>query len=84
MLQVVDASSYLLLHVFPSVEALHTLIYGQLSRFLIMQQLHYHLPLCILVEYHLQVSRHGQNLVHVVVFLASKLYAHQREQSIEV
>ena len=81
VLQVVDASSYLSLHVFPSVEALHTLIYGQLSRFLIMQQLHYHLALCILVEYHLQVGSHRQDLVHTFVFC---IHSHQREQTIEI
>ena len=81
MLQVVDAGSYLSLHVFPSVEALHTLTYGQLSRFLIMQQLHYHLPLCILVEYHLQVGSHRQDLVHTFVFC---IHSHQREQTIEI
>ena len=81
MLQVVDASSYQSLHVFPSVEAFHTLIYGQLSRFLIMQQLHYHLPLCILVEYHLQVGSHRQDLVHTFVFC---IHSHQREQTIEI
>ena len=46
-----------------------------------MQQLHYHLPLCILVEYHLQVGSHRQNLVHTLAFC---IHPHQGQQTIEI
>ena len=75
MLKVVQAVGYLLLQRLPVHKA---------YRVLVMQQLHLHVALCILVEYHLQVSRHGQNLVHVVIMLASELNAHQRKQTVQV
>ena len=62
MLIIVDAIVYLLLKFFPMLKA---------YRLLVVQHLHHHIALFIAIEHHLQISRHRQNLVHIVVVLAS-------------
>ena len=79
--QTMNALGHLLLQVVPIVETLQACACLQHYRLLIMQQLHYHLPLCILVEYHLQVGSHRQDPIHT---LTLRIHPHQGQQSIEI
>ena len=81
MFEVMHPFRHMLLQGLPLVETIDCINTSQLCRLLIMQQLHKHLTLCILIEYHLQICCHRQDLVHGFTL---DIQSHQRHQTKEI
>ena len=71
MLQIMDAIAYLLLQFVPVPKA---------NRLFVMEHLHNHIALCILIEDHLQIGCHRQELVHRHILLSNLHQIHQAEE----
>ena len=71
MLQFVDTSAHLLLQFLPVPKA---------HRLFIMQQLYHHVALGILIEDHLQIGCHRQELVHRHILWGNLHQVHQSEE----
>ena len=71
MLQIMDAIAHLLFQLVPFLKA---------DRLFVMEHLHNHIALCILIEDHLQIGCHRQKLVHRHILLSNLHQVHQAEE----